>query len=66
MLRKWAEGDYKTDPQLNIIPSLYHTLRQEGHDFSVTLEAVSVENLIVSIDSNPSSDVFFKFYMKKG
>lgn len=34
MLKKWAEGDFKNDPQLNLIPSLYNKLKQEGHDFS--------------------------------
>ncbi|XP_018377690.1 PREDICTED: signal transducing adapter molecule 1 isoform X2 [Trachymyrmex cornetzi] len=34
LLKKWVEGDFKTDPQLNLIPSLYNKLRSEGHDFS--------------------------------
>jgi signal transducing adaptor molecule len=33
-LKKWAEGDFKSDPQLNLIPSLYKKMKQEGHDFS--------------------------------
>ncbi|XP_055598474.1 signal transducing adapter molecule 1 [Uranotaenia lowii] len=33
-LKKWAESDFKSDPQLNLIPSLYQKLRSEGHDFS--------------------------------
>lgn len=33
-LKKWAETDFKNDPQLNLIPSLYQKLRSEGHDFS--------------------------------
>jgi signal transducing adaptor molecule len=33
-LKKWAEGDFKTDPQLNLIPSLYQNLKSKGHDFS--------------------------------
>ncbi|XP_029040993.1 signal transducing adapter molecule 1 [Osmia bicornis bicornis] len=33
-LKKWAEGDFKTDPQLNLIPSLYNKLKNEGYDFS--------------------------------
>lgn len=32
-LKKWAEGDFKSDPQLNLIPSLYARMKQEGHDF---------------------------------
>ena len=34
MLKKWAEGEFKGDPQLNLIPSLYNNLRREGADFS--------------------------------
>nr|CAD7257688.1 unnamed protein product [Timema shepardi] len=34
LLKKWAEGDFKSDPQLNLIPSLYSKLKQEGTDFS--------------------------------
>uniref|UniRef100_A0A1Q3F9G8 Putative signal transducing adaptor protein stam/stam2 n=1 Tax=Culex tarsalis TaxID=7177 RepID=A0A1Q3F9G8_CULTA len=33
-LKKWAESEFKIDPQLNLIPSLYQKLRSEGHDFS--------------------------------
>ncbi|XP_075211723.1 signal transducing adaptor molecule isoform X2 [Lycorma delicatula] len=34
LLKKWAEGYFKTDPQLSLIPALYTKLRQEGMDFS--------------------------------
>lgn len=33
LLRSWAEGDFKSDPQLNLIPSLYIKLRQDGMEF---------------------------------
>lgn len=33
-LKKWAESEFKSDPQLNLIPSLYGKLRAEGYDFS--------------------------------
>lgn len=33
-LKKWAESEFKSDPQLNLIPSLYMKLRADGHDFS--------------------------------
>lgn len=42
-LKRWAEGDFKTDPQLNLIPSLYQKLRSEGHDFSEPLQPVKKE-----------------------
>ncbi|KAH8390994.1 hypothetical protein KR215_003339 [Drosophila sulfurigaster] len=34
VLKNWAENDFKNDPELNLIPSLYTKLRIEGHDFS--------------------------------
>ncbi|XP_058977348.1 signal transducing adapter molecule 1-like [Musca domestica] len=34
VLKGWAEGDFKSDPELNLIPSLYTKLRQENYDFS--------------------------------
>lgn len=46
-LKKWAEGDYKSDPQLNLIPSLYLKLKAEGHDFSSTPEMVRLNFLLV-------------------
>lgn len=42
LLKKWAEGDFKTDPQLNLIPSLYNKLKSEGHDFSSVSDTVSL------------------------
>ncbi|XP_011151589.1 signal transducing adapter molecule 1 [Harpegnathos saltator] len=42
LLKKWAEGDFKTDPQLNLIPSLYNKLKSEGHDFSSVSESPKV------------------------
>lgn len=37
-LKKWAENEFKSDPQLSLIPSLYEKLKQEGQDFSSTAE----------------------------
>lgn len=34
LLKKWAENEFKNDPQLSLIPSLYAKLKQEGIDFS--------------------------------
>jgi len=45
LLKKWAENEFKNDPQLNLIPSLYTKLKQEGVDFSF------------SSDVNPSKSI---------
>ena len=44
MLRSWAEGDFKGDPQLSLIPSLYNQLKKEGITFSSS--SVQVSRLI--------------------
>lgn len=34
VLKKWSENEFKNDQELNLIPSLYEKLKQEGNDFS--------------------------------
>lgn len=34
LLKTWAEGEFKGDSQLSLIPSLYQALKKEGVDFS--------------------------------
>lgn len=55
LLKKWAEGDFKTDPQLNLIPSLYNRLRNEGHDFS-NVSDTPKRSTILSKDPNVVTD----------
>lgn len=50
-LKKWAEGDFKKDPQLSLIPSMYNKLKQEGHDFSDT-EPTPKREIQLSKDPN--------------
>lgn len=47
LLKKWAEGDFKTDPQLSLIPSLYNKLKQEGMDFSSDVPVKVRPNTVV-------------------
>jgi len=49
-LKRWAENEFKSDPQLNLIPSLYQQLKKEGHDFSEPSKPVKRE--VVSKDPN--------------
>lgn len=49
LLKKWVEGDFKTDPQLNLIPSLYNKLKSEGHDFSSVSDTVSLHFIAIII-----------------
>uniref|UniRef100_W8BMY7 Signal transducing adapter molecule 1 n=1 Tax=Ceratitis capitata TaxID=7213 RepID=W8BMY7_CERCA len=34
LLKNWAQSDFKSDPELNLIPSLYFKLQHDGYDFS--------------------------------
>ncbi|XP_013380572.1 signal transducing adapter molecule 2 isoform X2 [Lingula anatina] len=34
MIKKWAKGDFKSDPSLSLIPQLYRSLKAEGHSFT--------------------------------
>ena len=42
MLRSWAEGDFKGDPQLSLIPSLYNQLKKEGITFILKAKIIEV------------------------
>lgn len=46
-LKRWAENEFKTDVQLNLIPSLYSKLKISGYDFSLT-ETVSIISIYVN------------------
>lgn len=35
LIRVWADGEFKSDPSLSLIPSLFSSLRTEGHTFPV-------------------------------
>ena len=48
MLRGWAEGDFKSDPQLALIPSLYNQLQKEGIDFSSASSSSHVSIQVIS------------------
>ena len=41
VLKGWAEGEFKSDPQYSLIPSLYANLKREGHDFNSSSDHVS-------------------------
>lgn len=54
LLKKWAEGEFRNDAQLNLIPSLYAKLKQEGIDFSVPSETVKVKEILLVLKINLS------------
>lgn len=40
LLKKWSEGEFKSDPQLNLIPSLLAKMKSEGVQFNEASETV--------------------------
>ena len=59
MLRGWAEGDFKSDPQLALIPSLYNQLQKEGIDFSSASSSSHVSIHVISIFDKVNGFVSF-------
>lgn len=51
-LKKWAESEFKSDPQLNLIPSLYQKLKEEGHDFTDNSTSQVKVPVVLSKDPN--------------
>lgn len=49
-LKKWAENEFKTDQEFNLIPSLYSKLKNEGADFNDSLPTVKSQQASVSKD----------------
>lgn len=52
LIKKWAEEDFKNDPQLSLIPSLYNSLKSEGIDFSSTNNGTPNKTVVLSKDPN--------------
>lgn len=51
-LRKWAENEFKTDAELNLIPTLYQKLRSEGADFQDMAAGPATKVVHLSKDPN--------------
>ncbi|GLV38628.1 Signal transducing adaptor molecule [Carabus blaptoides fortunei] len=56
LLKTWADGEFKSDPQLNIIPSLYNKLKLEGIDFNPSADMVAKKSPQLSKDPNVASN----------
>ncbi len=61
MLKKWAEGEFKGDPQLNLIPSLYGALKRDGVDFSNTEQVGRRDFFFLKHDFSHKKSFFFVF-----
>lgn len=51
-LKKWAEGEFKSDAQLGLIPLLYQKLKSEGFDFADTSSQPPKAQPVLSKDPN--------------
>lgn len=53
LIKKWSENEFKSDPALSLIPTLYNSLKSEGHSFTAdetpkTTQPVSKDPNVVS------------------
>jgi len=55
LIKKWAEGEFKADCQLSLIPALYTRLQLEGIDFSVQPDPAQKAPRIGSVDPDTVS-----------
>lgn len=51
-LKKWADGEFKNDSELNLIPSLYQKMKSEGLDFTDTSSQPVKATPVLSKDPN--------------
>lgn len=54
LIKKWAEGEFKSDAQLNLIPSLYAKLKLEGVEFAVDPKAEAAKTRKAEVSNNPN------------
>ena len=54
LLKTWAEGEFKGDSQLNLIPSLYNALKREGVDFSSVSDQPKKSQTAASLPKDPN------------
>ncbi|XP_013782708.2 signal transducing adapter molecule 1-like, partial [Limulus polyphemus] len=52
LIKKWAEEDFKSDPQLSLIPSLYSKLQSEGMEFTASTDTPKKTTPSYSKDPN--------------
>ncbi|CAG7828520.1 unnamed protein product [Allacma fusca] len=52
-LQKWAENEFKSDPQLDLIPTLYQRLKQSGTDFPADTSSPSKSKKLHSHSHKP-------------
>lgn len=51
LVKKWAEQEFKSDPQLSLIPSLYNKMKAEGVEF---VSSDPPRRAIASLPSDPN------------
>lgn len=64
-LKKWSENEFKSDPQLNLIPTLLSKLKTQGLDFSIA-DTVSIDTFIMFIKATLHFAILaasMKFYL---
>lgn len=54
LIKKWAH-EFRNDPQLNLIPSLYEKLKSEGYDFNPTDPTTKRNRISETVLKNPDA-----------
>ncbi|XP_063358164.1 signal transducing adapter molecule 1 [Cydia amplana] len=57
LLKKWAENEFRGDPQLDLVPSLYLKLRVEGHEFETAEPAAAPAQTAASAAAREHDDL---------
>lgn len=53
-LKRWSENEFKSDPQLNLIPTFYQKLKTEGHDFTDYTQKTTKSAVSAAVSKDPN------------
>lgn len=56
LVKRWAENEFRTDPALNIIPTMYNSLKNEGHSFP-SVEEFLIKEAAPSMSRKEEDDI---------
>lgn len=55
LIKDWAHNEFKEDPSLSLIPSLYQELKREGHHFPSSADKPSKKSVPMEALKNPDA-----------
>jgi signal transducing adaptor molecule len=57
MIKKWSENEFKSDPELSMIPSFYAQLKKEGYDFTDPTKPLLPKDPNIVISDQEEEDI---------